>query len=143
MLYVVKRDGREVEFNSDKIAQAIKGSATEIGLNLRESEVLDTVQKVIIYIESEYKRTITVEQIQNFVEKALKDEGHKDIAVAYSGYRQERTKVREIKSDLMRAIRQIGVETDRDNANVGNNFSSKLLRIASESNKWNTSSYNA
>ncbi|MCE5222401.1 MAG: anaerobic ribonucleoside triphosphate reductase [Clostridium sp.] len=138
MLYVVKRDGREVEFNSDKIAQAIKGSATEIGLTLRESEILDTVQKVIIYIESEYKKTITVEQIQNFVEKALKDEGHKDIAVAYSGYRQERTKVREIKSDLMRAIRQIGVETDRDNANVGNNFSSKLLRIASESNKWNT-----
>ena len=138
MLYVVKRDGREVEFNSDKIAQAIKGSATEIGLILRESQVLDTVQKVIIYIESEYKKTITVEQIQNFVEKALKDEGHKDIVVAYSGYRQERTKVREIKSDLMRAIRQIGVETDRDNANVGNNFSSKLLRIASESNKWNT-----
>jgi len=138
MLYVVKRDGREVEFNSDKIAQAIKGSATEIGLILRESQVLDTVQKVIIYIESEYKKTITVEQIQNFVEKALKDEGHKDIVVAYSGYRQERTKVREIKSDLMKAIRQIGVETDRDNANVGNNFSSKLLRIASESNKWNT-----
>ncbi len=138
MLYVVKRDGREVEFNSDKIAQAIKGSASEIGLNLRESQVLDTVQKVIIYIETEYKKTITVEQIQNFVEEALKDEGHKDIAVAYSGYRQERTKVREIKSDLMKAIRQIGVETDRDNANVGNNFSSKLLRIASESNKWNT-----
>lgn len=138
MLYVVKRDGREVEFNSDKIAQAIKGSASEIGLKLRESQVLDTVQKVIIYIESEYKKTITVEQIQNFVEEALKDEGHKDIAIAYSGYRQERTKVREIKSDLMKAIRQIGVETDRDNANVGNNFSSKLLRIASESNKWNT-----
>lgn len=138
MLYVVKRDGREVEFNSDKIAQAIKGSASEIGLNLKESEVLDTVHKVIKYIESGCKRTITVEQIQNFVEKALKDEGHKNIAVAYSSYRSERTKVREIKSDLMKAIRQIGVETDRDNANVGNNFSSKLLRIASESNKWNT-----
>ncbi len=138
MLYVVKRDGREVEFNADKISQAVKGSATEIGLILKESQLLDTVQKVIIYIELEYKKTITVEQIQNFVEKALKDEGHKDIAVAYSGYRQERTKVREIKSDLMKAIRQIGVETDRDNANVGNNFSSKLLRIASESNKWNT-----
>ncbi len=138
MLYVVKRDGREVEFNSDKIAQAIKGSASEIGLILKESQVLDTVHKVITYIESEYKKTITVEQIQNFVEKALKDEGHKDIAIAYSAYRCERTKVREIKSDLMKAIRQIGIETDRDNANVGNNFSSKLLRIASESNKWNT-----
>ena len=138
MLYVVKRDGREVEFNADKITQAIKGSGNEIGLILKESEVLDTVQTVITYIESEYKKTITVEQIQNFVEKALREEGYKDIAIAYSSYRKERTKVREIKSDLMRAIRQIGVETDRDNANVGNNFSSKLLRIASESNKWNT-----
>lgn len=36
----------------------------------------------------------------------------------------------------MKVIKKIGVETDRDNANVGNNFSSKLLRIASESNKW-------
>lgn len=35
MLYVVKRDGREVEFNSDKIAQAIKGSASEIGFKFK------------------------------------------------------------------------------------------------------------
>ncbi len=138
MLYVVKRDGRQVTFNSDKITQAIKGSATEIGLELKESQILDTVQKVINYIEEEARRTITVEEIQNLVEKALSEEGLKEIAIAYSGYRQERTKVREIKSDLMKAIRRIGVETDRDNANVGNNFSSKLLRIASESNKWNT-----
>ena len=50
MLYVVKRDGRQVDFNSDKIAQAIKGSANEIGFNLKESQVLDTVKKVIGYI---------------------------------------------------------------------------------------------
>ena len=138
MLYVVKRDGRQVDFNSDKIAQAIKGSANEIGLDLKESQVLDTVKKVISFIEVEAKLTISVEEIQNLVEKALSEQGLKEIAAAYSGYRQERTKVREIKSDLMKAIRSIGVETDRDNANVGNNFSSKLLRIASESNKWNT-----
>ena len=138
MLYVVKRDGREVEFNSDKIAQAIKGSANEIGLDLKESEILDVVRTVTSYIELEYDKNLTVEQIQNLVEKALQNQGHKDIATAYSEYRQERTKVREIKSDLMNVIRKIGVETDRDNANVGNNFSSKLLRIASESNKWNT-----
>ena len=137
MLYVVKRDGREVEFNADKISQAIKGSANEIGLVLKESEVLDTAKKITDNIELEYKNNITVEEIQNIVEKALQGGGHKDIASAYSAYRKERTKVRKIKSDLMRAIRKIGVETDRDNANVGNNFSSKLLRIASESNKWN------
>ena len=136
MLYVVKRDGREVPFDSVKIANAIKKSGEEIGEKLRESEVLGVVQKTIGYIEEEKKNKITVEEIQNIVEKSLIDEGYKNIKFVYSNYRRERTKVREIKSDLMKSIEKIGVETDRDNANVGNNFSSKLLRIASESNKW-------
>ena len=136
MLYVVKRDGRQVEFNTNKITDAIKRSATEEGLSLKTSQTFDVVKKVINYIEITEKEEITVEEIQNLVEKALKDSGHKEVSFAYSNYRRERTKVRDIKSDLMKAIGQIGVETDRDNANVGNNFSSKLLRIASESNKW-------
>jgi ribonucleoside-triphosphate reductase (formate) len=136
MLYVVKRDGREVPFDSVKIANAIKKAGKEIGEKLRESEVLGVVQKTTTYIEEEKKSRITVEEIQNIVEKSLIDEGYKNIKFVYSNYRRERTQVREIKSDLMKAIEKIGVETDRDNANVGNNFSSKLLRIASESNKW-------
>lgn len=136
MLYVVKRDGREVNFNSDKIGNAIKKASKEVGQQLRESQVLDNIQKVISYIELSGKEKITVEEVQNFVEKALIDGGYEKIQKVYSAYRLERTKVRDIKSDLMKAINRIGIETDRDNANVGNNFSSKLLRIASESNKW-------
>ncbi|MDV4150199.1 anaerobic ribonucleoside-triphosphate reductase [Clostridium sp. AL.422] len=136
MLYVVKRDGREVPFDSVKIANAIKKASSETGEKLRESEVLAIVQKATNYIEKEKNINITVEEIQNIVEKALVDMGYGNIKVAYSNYRKERTHIREIKSDLMKAIKKIGVETDRDNANVGNNFSSKLLRIASESNKW-------
>ena len=136
MLYVVKRDGREVKFNSEKIANAIKRSSQELGKEFKLSEILEITQKVICYIEETQKEKISVEEIQNFVEKGLKDTGYRDIAVNYANYRNERTRVREIKSDLMKAIGKIGIETDRDNANVGNNFSSKLLRIASESNKW-------
>ena len=136
MLDVVKRDGREVKFNADKIAKAVKGAAIEIRYNLRESQVIDVVQRVINYIEMSEKQKVTVEEIQNLVQRALIDTEFAEIAKAYSAYRKERTKVREIKSDLMKAISNIGIETDRDNANVGNNFSSKLLRIASESNKW-------
>ncbi|NLK95355.1 MAG: anaerobic ribonucleoside triphosphate reductase [Clostridiales bacterium] len=136
MLYVVKRDGRRVEFDAGKISHAIKGAANEEGLALKTSQIIDAVQKVTNYIEMTEKEQISVEEIQNLVEKALKDSGYKKIAESYSSYRVERTKVRDIKSDLMKAIKQIGIETDRDNANVGNNFSSKLLRIASESNKW-------
>lgn len=136
MLDVVKRDGREVKFNTEKISNAIKRAAEELGSPLREGQVIDLIQKVITYIEMSQQEKVTVEEIQNLVERALKDSGLQDIASIYSTYRNERTKVREIKSDLMNAIKRIGIETDRDNANVGNNFSSKLLRIASESNKW-------
>lgn len=136
MLYVVKRDGREVEFNTDKIRNAIKKASNEVGESLKESEVLICIQRVIKYIEESQKEKVSVEEVQNLVEKALVDSGHTNIEKAYSEYRRERTRVRDIKSDLMKVIKKIGVETDRDNANVGNNFSSKLLRIASESNKW-------
>jgi ribonucleoside-triphosphate reductase len=136
MLHVVKRDGRKAEFNSVKITEAIKGAAQEITFHLKESEAIDLTQKVIKRLEDLEYENVTVEQIQNLVEKTLIENGFKEIGNSYSNYRRERTKIREIKSDLMKAIEQIGVETDRDNANVGNNFSSKLLRIASESNKW-------
>lgn len=136
MLYVVKRDGREVEFNTDKIRNAIKKASNEVGESLKENEVLICIQRVIKYIEESQKEKVSVEEVQNLVEKALVDSGHTNIEKAYSAYRRERTRVRDIKSDLMKVIKKIGVETDRDNANVGNNFSSKLLRIASESNKW-------
>ncbi|NLZ48307.1 MAG: anaerobic ribonucleoside-triphosphate reductase [Clostridiales bacterium] len=136
MLHVVKRDGRKDSFNSVKITEAIKGAAQEITFNLKESEAIELTQKVIKKIESLGFDYITVEDIQNLVEKTLFENGYHEIGNSYSNYRKERTKIREIKSDLMKAIGRIGVETDRDNANVGNNFSSKLLRIASESNKW-------
>lgn len=136
MLHVVKRDGRKSDFNYMKITDAIKAAALEIAFNLKESEAVELTQKVIKRIEELEKDAVSVEEIQNIVEEILLNNGYKEIGTAYSNYRRERTKVREIKSDLMKAIKQIGVETDRDNANVGNNFSSKLLRIASESNKW-------
>ena len=136
MLYVIKRDGRIDEFHRDKISNAIMGAANEIAVNFEEDILLDTVEKAVSYIEAIGKDKITVEEIQNCVERALKESKSFQVAVAYSNYRQERNRVRELKSDLMKAIEKIGVETDRDNANVGNNFSSKLLRIASESNKW-------
>lgn len=136
MQHVVKRDGRTVSFNSVKISNAIKGASDELGLSIKESEILDLTQAVISQLEKSDEERLTVEEIQDIVQKTLIEKGYKEIGNIYANYRNERTKFREIKSDLMKAIGQIGIETDRDNANVGNNFSSKLLRIASESNKW-------
>lgn len=120
MLYVVKRDGRRVSFNAIKIANAIKRASEEIGFELKESEYINLTQNVIKSIEKLTKDEITVEQIQNLVQRALMENDYKDIGRAYANYRQERTRIREIKSDLMKAIEKIGIQTDRDNANVGN-----------------------
>lgn len=136
MLHVVKRDGRRVEFDPVKITNAIKGAADEVAFTIKESEAFDLTQKAIKKLEDGGKKRISVEEIQDIVEHTLLENGYELIGFTFSNYRKERTKVRETKSDLMKAIERIGVETDRDNANVGNNFSSKLLRIASESNKW-------
>ncbi|CAB1254260.1 anaerobic ribonucleoside triphosphate reductase [Clostridium sp. MT-14] len=136
MLHVVKRDGRKVDFDSVKITNAIKGASEEIGYELKESEFIDLTQKVIQCLEKLNLKEINVEDIQNIVEEVLLKRGYLKIGLSYSNYRKERNNIREIKSDLMKAIDKIGIQTDRDNANVGNNFSAKLLRIASESNKW-------
>lgn len=136
MQYVVKRDGREVVFNKEKISNAIRKASKEVAKGLDNIEIIGITEKVCGEIAKSEKLSITVEEIQNLIEKTLLNEGYNEIQRAYSIYRMDRTRVRDTKSDLMKAINRIGVETDRDNANVGNNFSSKLLRIASESNKW-------
>ena len=136
MLYVVKRDGRTADFNTVKISNAIKGAAEEIGASFKESEIMELTQIVVKELENLNESAVTVEKIQNIVQETLMNKGYIEIGKAYENYRNERNNVRQTKSDLMKAISKIGVETDRDNANVGNNFSSKLLRIASESNKW-------
>ncbi len=131
--YVIKRDGRKVSFDLSKISNAIARSAKNLNLS---ADIEGISTKVENRIRDTYKYEINVEQIQDLIEDTLMDLKLIDIKNSYSNYRKERTRIRDLKSELMDTVHNIGVETDRDNANVGNNFSSKLLRIASETNKW-------
>lgn len=131
--YVIKRDGRKVKFDESKIQNALSLSANELNLTLDIDKITSLVTENIANLEVE---EIGVETIQDLIESTLDSLDLNHVTVAYSNYRKERTRLRDIKSDLMHAVHKIGIETDRDNANVGNNFSSKLLRIASETNKW-------
>ena len=139
---IIKRDGTINNFEVDKIKNAILKACQEIGKDMSDSEILNIVMNVVSninsYMEENKLTEINVEQIQDFVEKNLSD--YKDILIAYKNYRRERNRIRDTKTDIMKTVKAIGVETDRDNANVGNNFSAKLLRIASESNKWTQTS---
>lgn len=132
---IIKRDGTSAVFSAKKIMVAI-----EKATNDRKEEYIPNDQMNLIINDITHAIEClgenTVEQIQDRVESNLKEMGYEKTLEDYKNYRKERTIVREKKSKLMASIKTIGVETDRDNANVGNDFSAKLLRIASESNKW-------
>ncbi|MBP3887090.1 MAG: anaerobic ribonucleoside-triphosphate reductase [Cellulosilyticum sp.] len=131
--YVIKRDGRKVVFDRSKIVNAIARSAKDDNVVVDVEKIATAVEA---HIKDSYRHEITVEQIQDLIEDTLVDLQLEEIKNSYANYRKERTRIRDLKSELMDTVHNIGIETDRDNANVGNNFSSKLLRIASETNKW-------
>lgn len=133
-MIVIKRDGRREEFDINKIGTAIVKAAADINFQFNGEEA----ENILHIVEEKVKGydEMPIEKLHNTIESALYIAGFRKVREAYSAYRKERDNVREFKSDLMNVIDKIGVTTDRDNANVGNNFSSKLLRIASESNKW-------
>lgn len=139
MLKVIKRDGREQEFDLYRVKGSINRAAYTVKMELSDLEYQAIFDKCKEYIGED--GLVPVEKLQDAIEKALYVCGHRKIRESYISYRKERTQTRETKSDIMNVIRKIGVATDRDNANVGNNFSAKLLRIASEANKWQNLAY--
>lgn len=135
-MHVIKRDGRKVKWDEAKIEQALLNAIEGNGARIDIAEIPKIIKHIQKTIFDQKKDDIEVEEVQDIVIQALDSFGYKTLAKAYSAYRNERNKIRETKSDMISVINKIGKETDRDNANVGNNFSAKLLRIASEANKW-------
>lgn len=128
---IVKRDGRELPFDQNKISKAISKAAAH---TVPVSTPIENITEIVCsHLEGE---KVSVEVLQDVIEQTFLELNLIELMNVYSNYRKERTRVRDTKHDLMDTVHNIGVETDRDNANVGNNFSSKLLRIASETNKW-------
>ncbi|MDD4752669.1 MAG: anaerobic ribonucleoside-triphosphate reductase [Desulfitobacteriaceae bacterium] len=130
-----KRDGRLVEFDEKKITDAIFKAARAVGGEDRQT-AMELTLEVLKYLKKEYNgNTFGVEDVQDAVEKTLIEHGRAKTAKAYILYRDKRNRVREGKTDLMEAVRQILVETSRENANVSNSPSAKMLQIASAASK--------
>ena len=139
---IVKRDGRVVPFNTEKIAKAIYQAALSVGgSDYNESEELAI--KVCEYLEKqENGKYPTVEQVQDAVEHTLIEEGHATTAKAYILYRAERTKQREMNSDIMKTMEQLTFkdakdsDVKRENANVNADTAmGTMLKYGSESAK--------
>ena len=115
---VIKRDGRSVKFDENKIRKAITSAFN----SCKETVTEDDLQKLINFVTDklEGKDCASVEEIQNFVEAALMYDNHYTVASHYILYRDERTKEREKNSAIMK-LRQAklqGKDISNQNANV-------------------------
>lgn len=138
---IIKRDGREVTFNIEKIANAIYQAAEAIGGKDYQTS-LDLARKVIDYIEAQGLESPTVEQIQDAVEHTLIEEGHSRTAKEFILYRSQRTRIREMNTRLMRVYEDLTFKSAKDNdvkrenANIdGDTAMGTMLKYGSEGAK--------
>ena len=97
MYSVVKRDGKIVEFNLEKIKDAIVLAFEACETQYHPDTIDFLVLKVTADFESKIKDgRITVENIQDSVETVLIKAGYDDVAKAYILYRKQREKLRNI-----------------------------------------------
>jgi len=131
-----KRDGRVVSFEPDKITDAVYKAASSVGGKDRNIAKKLTKQVMDFLYQEGYNGIIpAVEDVQDAVEKVLIENGHARTAKAYILYRAKRTRIREAKTELMDAVKEILVETNRENANISNSPSAKMLQIAMAASK--------
>lgn len=132
---IQKRDGREVPFDETKITDAIFKAARAVGGEDRQTAMELTIE-VLKMLKKKYNGNLFgVEDVQDIVEKVLIEAGHARTAKAYILYRDRRTRMREAKGELMDAVEEILEETNRENANISNSPSAKMLQIASAASK--------
>jgi ribonucleoside-triphosphate reductase len=97
---------------------------------------MELTLEVLKKIKQQYKEdNFNVEDVQDIVETILIEKGYAKEAKSYILYRENRSRLREARSELMNAVSEILQETNRDNANVGNSPSAKVLQISEIASK--------
>ena len=119
MKKILKRDGRQVNFDARKIENAILKAFVAVDGEISEYAE-EKAKNIAQYIEENCADRSTVEEIQDLVEKGLMSTKRKDVARAYITYRNERTKVRNEKSNLQQKITEkiLASNVQNQNANV-------------------------
>ena len=102
MYQVLKRAGTVVDFEISKISGAMIKAFDALGRNYHPSVINLLALQVTSAFDMKIKDgKITVEDIQDSVEKVLSESGYADVAKAYILYRKQREKVRNINSALL------------------------------------------
>lgn len=121
MVKVIKRDGREVDFDSSKILVAIQKANREVEEidKISETDFDEIVADVIDDCKS-IRRAIGVEEIQDFVEEELVDGGYVEVARKYIRYRYNRELIRKSNTTdetILSLINQENEELKQENSN--------------------------
>ena len=102
MYRVTKRDGAIVEFDLRKIRTAIQKAFDALNRQSHPSVIDMLALRVAADFEPKIQDDlVTVEDIQDSVEKVLSDSGYTDVAKAYILYRKHREKVRNVRSAIL------------------------------------------
>lgn len=91
-IYVVKRDGRRVNFDVDKIYKALVKAACEVTSMspLLEAKLEGITEKIVAEITHRFSQDVKIYEIQNIVEHELLNANEYAIAKAYISYRTQR-----------------------------------------------------
>lgn len=137
---VIKRDGRKVKFDAEKIKRAVEESFKDVDEQL-DKYALQKAEEIAVKAEEHFKenKTVTVEEIQDFVEAALMATKRKDVAKNYILYRDERSRIREKNSELLKVIKEklAATNVQNQNANVDEySFGGRKGEADSELNRY-------
>ena len=118
---VIKRDGRIVPFEIEKIKNAIIKAFIEVdGDNINLEEVTYKAQNIAAQIFCVRKKQLSVEEIQDLVEEKLMASNRKDVARAYIRYRYKHNLARDKYGEMMDIVGEKlkAVNVQNQNANV-------------------------
>lgn len=100
---ITKRDGRVVEFDKVKIENAILQAFKEVDGEISPYST-NKAKEIALHIEASIADMVSVEEIQDMVEKKLMASNRKDVAKQYILYRDARNKARERNSKMTKEI---------------------------------------
>ena len=119
--HIIKRDGREVDFNPDKIATAIsKANASVVETDRMTKEQVKNVTARVKERVFAVTATYSVEDIQEFVETEIIKEGADAVAKSYILYRQQRKDERKkagLEGQILSLVDAANEEQKQENAN--------------------------
>ena len=92
---IIKRNGTEVSFDVEKIANAVRKANNEVSEDYRlTEEQIDKICKKVTALANDLNRAVNVEEIQDFVENQIMSEKAFAVARKYITYRYTRALVR-------------------------------------------------